>query len=157
MAVVEKPVTAISVANYLLKRHEEKQGEGIDQLKLLKLVYLCHGWYLGYYGAPLVDEAAEAWPYGPVYPSIFANTKKDGRLPVPFPIGDGKLPKFTDQQKEIMDAVHDSYTRLSGLHLMLMSHRRGTPWYKVWTKTNGKRSPIADKLIRRHYEAKANG
>ena len=55
----------ISVANYLLK----KNG-GMQQLKLLKLVYLCHAWHLGILGAPLVNEEAEARSYGPVFPSL---------------------------------------------------------------------------------------
>ena len=38
-----KTVTPISVANALLKKDKD-----LDQLKLMAMVYLCHGWHLGY-------------------------------------------------------------------------------------------------------------
>lgn len=140
----------LAVANYLLKK-----GEELDQLKLLKLVYLCHGWHLGKFGVPLVDETVQAWPYGPVFASIYRETESSGNLPVKFPLNNGEVAKLTRQQKALVDSVYAKYNHLSGGLLMYMSHSQGTPWYKVWAKGDTDDAPIPNRLIKRHYEAKA--
>ena len=72
--------SAMAIANYFLKSYEEK---GIPPLKMQKLVYIAHGWHLALYKEPLVaDEYAEAWEYGPVFPSLHHEFKYRGRLPI---------------------------------------------------------------------------
>jgi len=45
----------LAVANYLIgKAHSE--GDRITVMKLLKLVYIAHGWSLGLTGKPLIGE-----------------------------------------------------------------------------------------------------
>lgn len=153
-----KTHTAISVANYLLKRDKT----GMDKLKLIKLVYLCHAWHLADFGEPLVTEPAEAWGYGPIYPAIYRRTESYGfDEPVKFPLADGSIAKFTKSQKELVDDVHNQYGHLNGFDLMWMSHQDGTPWditwtqvapwYKPWAKIDYK---IPNDLIQRHYLGK---
>ena len=40
-------------------------------MHVLKLVYLCHGWCLGFTGEALINEPVEAWTYGPVVPTVY--------------------------------------------------------------------------------------
>ena len=63
-----------AVANYFLDCAKE-DGESLTLLKLVKLVYLAHGWHLGLTGDPLIKENVEAWRYGPVVPSIYHDLK----------------------------------------------------------------------------------
>ena len=146
-----KAVSPLAVANYLLK----KNG-GMTQLKLLKLVYLCHGWSLGFFDESLVNEEAEAWPYGPIFPSIYRQTRGSGKKPVKFPLGDGEVAQLTKKQAELVDMVYDNYGDLSGNQLMFMSHRKGTPWHKVWVNGKTNDAPIPNTLIHQYYEAKVN-
>lgn len=67
---------AKAVANFFLKRGHP------TQMKLHKLLYYAHGWHLGFTGEPLLDEAIEAWAYGPVVPSIYQELKMLGSAPI---------------------------------------------------------------------------
>ena len=72
--------SAKHVANYFLSNHRDT---GITPLKLQKIVYIAHGWYMANYEDPLVDdEFAEAWPYGPVFPSLYHEFKHVNRRPI---------------------------------------------------------------------------
>ena len=78
--------SAKAVANYFLAKYGK---HGITPLKMQKLVYLSHGWYLAFYDEPLVDdEYAEAWRYGPVFDSLYHEFKHRGRLPITNPARD---------------------------------------------------------------------
>jgi uncharacterized phage-associated protein len=43
----------------------------ITSMKLQKLIYYCQAWHLVRSGAPLFTERIEAWPQGPVVPTVF--------------------------------------------------------------------------------------
>ena len=144
-----KTHSPISVANYLLKK-----GEDLDQLKLIKLVYLCHGWCLGIFDAPLVNETVKATQYGPVFPSLYKASSNITMDPVKPPLGDGKIAKLTKQQKELVDLVFNTYHDLNGVQLMRLSHKDGTPWRRVWLKRPYEYAPIGDELIELHYKEK---
>lgn len=86
------PVKA--VANAFLQI-AEKHDAKLSPLKLQKLVYISHGWHLAIEGQNLVsDEFAEAWQYGPVFPSLYHEFKGAGKGAITSPatdleIGDG--------------------------------------------------------------------
>ena len=77
--------SAFAVANYFLRLGRDS-GEEITPLKIQKLVYIAHGYHLAFTasdnspnGLPLVDdEFAEAWQYGPVFPSLYHHFKRFG-------------------------------------------------------------------------------
>ncbi|MCB0375635.1 MAG: DUF4065 domain-containing protein, partial [Sinomicrobium sp.] len=70
----------VIVANYFLSKY------GVDYhitpMKLVKLVYIAHGWHLGITDNALIDENPEAWKYGPVIPRIYHEFKKFGKNPI---------------------------------------------------------------------------
>ena len=141
----------ISVANYLLK----KNG-GMDRFKLNKLVYLCHAWHLGGFGAPLVNEEAEAWEYGPIYPDLYRQTKKYGDYLVETPVGNGAVAKLGTYQKRMVDVVYNAYRHLHGIQLMRMSHQVGTPWNVVRGENPGIYAKIPNTIIQNYYEERVN-
>src|SRR4051794_9267350 len=69
--------SAKSIANFFIGLAAAK-GEKLSPMKLQKLLYYACGWYAGYTGQPLIDEAIEAWDYGPVIPSIYHEFKRFG-------------------------------------------------------------------------------
>ena len=80
--------SAKAIANYFLEL-AAKHGEKVTPLKIQKLVYIAHGWHLALYEKPLVyDEFAEAWEYGPVFPSIYHEFKHFGGAPIAEPATD---------------------------------------------------------------------
>ncbi len=123
---------ARDVANYLLDL-AHKENKTITPLQMIKLVYYCHGWYLGIYHEPLIQQNVEAWLYGPVIADIYHSCKQYGRQPISEPIrGYGQQQNFTDRQREVMNEVYDKYKNFTGLQLSAYTHREGTPWHTIW-------------------------
>lgn len=149
------PMTPIALANYLLKLAEGNGVEDMTPLKLTKLVYLCHGWYMGVFGDPLVDEEVKAWEKGPAFISIYEAVKGGGNSPVSYPVN-GDITRPHKQQKELIDQVFDSYKHLDGDKMSERTHQPGSPWSLVWKRFPDVNATIPNGLIRKYYEMKAN-
>ncbi len=159
MAFVTTPT--ISVANYFVRK-ALNGGESLTPMKLVKLVYIAHGWRLGLYGEPLLGEAVEAWKYGPVVPSVYHRFKSYGDGPVTrqaylWKEGQMVIPEIEDdlELKEFLDRVWDVYRDFSALQLSTMTHQRDTPWDTIWRQRGGSETRgaiIPDQLIQEHYQ-----
>lgn len=149
------PHGARAVANYLIDQVRQDR-DYLTSMQLLKLVYISHGWSLAFFDRPLVREAVEAWEYGPVIADLYQGVKRWGagpvreRLPGYFAATDG----FSSQEKELVSSVLAAYRHLDGLELSNLTHRRGTPWYKVYYEQGGKKTRhalIPNDLIKEHF------
>jgi uncharacterized phage-associated protein len=70
MMEVPVPYSPLALANEFIVRF--KPGEGIEHMKLQKLVYCANGWWLVFNpNQPLVNKAPEVWKFGPVFPSLY--------------------------------------------------------------------------------------
>ena len=61
---------ATALANFLLDLGDE-EGLALTHMSLHKLIYVGHGWHLAANNQPLVQDAFEAWKYGPVLPTVY--------------------------------------------------------------------------------------
>ena len=149
---MSKPVTPIAVANHLLNK-----GDDIDVLKLIKLVYLCHGWHLAVEGKPLLSEQAQAWRNGPVLPSLYFAVRRFGNNAVTPPIIEGldgiknDVTDLAPAQARVVDEVYRNYKKYDGVDLSELTHEKGTPWYAAWHAGEGRNVTILDEDIRQHY------
>jgi uncharacterized phage-associated protein len=149
------------IANYFLAKAKQ-EGRALTPMQLLKLVYIAHGWFLGYFKKPLICERVQAWRYGPVIKSLYDGLKHYGSGAVRAPLPISSLPWQKENALDIetqglLDSVWNSYSRFSGVQLSTMTHQQGTPWYQAWHEQGGHSqyfAPIDDSLIRRHYEQK---
>lgn len=160
------PYDTLAVANYFLEK-ARGQGQGIDPMKLQKLVYYAHGWHLAITGKPLIDEPVEAWPYGPVIPSLYHEFKHYGRQPIGslatrFDGVEFVAPCLSSGDHEtaaILSRIWETYGRLTGVQLSNLSHEDGSPWQITWDRAEkmGKRRgvDIDDELIKSHFEREA--
>lgn len=136
--------------------HELADGDrSLTPLKLMKLVYIAHGWHLGIYGNSLIDEEVHAWQYGPVFPILYNKISK---------FGSGTVTKIDlkskeknvdldNQEKELINAVWDGYGDLHAFDLSAMTHMDGTPWSKTRSKKGVGRGVVIEKeLIQKYYE-----
>lgn len=149
----------IDISNYFLKKHGQETN--ITPMKLVKLVYISHGWYLGITGNALLDENPEAWKYGPVIPTIYHYFKSFGRDPIKlshFPNDPDVI--IDDGIREFLDAVWSVYGRFTAVELSAKTHEVGTPWHITWNEIlaskNGRfamiSSQIPDSLIKNYYQ-----
>ena len=146
------------VANTFLWKAREDGGVWIDPLKIQKLVYNMHGWYLATTGCPVVGERFEAWPKGPVISSLYQQFKKfrwNGITSYAEDIdpqtGENKalmVPVSDEKFHEVFDAVWTRYKGFSGEDLSALTHAEGTPWSRA--RQEG-RQYISDDDIRAHF------
>lgn len=151
-----------AVANKFIDLAKE-HGEKMTPMKLQKLVYFAHGWYLALTGGkPLIDEKIEAWAYGPVVPSLYHEFKSFGsskidRYAMDFDIeNDFKLiaPKLpTDKELEdFLKKIWNVYGEFTGIQLSNMTHLPNTPWKKVWGEDGVPvNTDISDEIIKEHF------
>lgn len=160
------------IANYFLALGNRDQVP-IDPMKIQKLVYFAHGWYLAIVKKPLVSETVEAWKWGPVIPSLYRCFSKYGRNPITEPATDmtvsllksmppnlGEIPSSADEGAliPILDGVWRAYGSQSGIQLSNLTHLPDTPWEKTWSANEGRQGKdIDDALIQQYFERSING
>ena len=142
-------------ANFFLKKGK-KEDIPITIMKLLKLVYIAHGWALAILENKLGilnGEEVEAWKHGPVIPSLYHEFKHYHNTPIEewsqttidetdngFEL---KAIFFEDADindkkilEEILNTVWESYKEYSAWGLSRKTHESGTPWEKAWKNKN---------------------
>ncbi len=132
----------------------ERQGEDTTPMHLLKLTYLCHGWSLGYFSRKLINEAVEAWRYGPVIPSIYHAYKVFRSQPVTGEVTNHES-TFGPKELTLIRRVLKAYQDYDALDLSAITHTAGTPWDQIYKK--GRRTVnqvIPNEVIEAYYKAR---
>lgn len=148
-----------AIANYFLDKASH-EGRALTPMQLLKLVYIAHGWNLGYQRGPLFGEQVEAWQYGPVIRSLYHSIKHYGSGAVTSKISDYFAPtqSVDPTTASLLDAVWQGYSHYSGLQLSTLTHQPNTPWDITRKASQGARDAVIDNaVIKRHYEEKIRG
>lgn len=153
---------SINIANYFVEK-SIWYGSEMTPMKLLKLTYIAHGWFLGINSKPLINEQAEAWQYGPVIRSVYDAFKHHKTADI------NKLEFHSITQKReyeelkkdedissFLDSVWEVYKDFNGMQLSDLTHQNDTPWSKTVDENGGFRgnSIISNKSIAEHYQAK---
>lgn len=141
---------ARSVANELIKLSLANKRP-LTPMQIIKLVYLCHGWMLGLYGRPLVQQTAEAWRYGPVFYDLYQALKGFGSNVVTDLIPDAPTEQFDEQERDLIRQVYNKYGRLSGIRLSNITHLDGSPWHKTWAHYGEQSAPISNDMIAEYF------
>lgn len=119
-----------AIANRFVGKSYEA-GKNLTIMPLVKLVYIAHGWTLGYTGKPLICDTVEAWRHGPVVPQVYHAFRPQGII-IGAPAIDGKgRPYFTEVnevEEEIISNVYKDYSGFSPFQLSALTHNEGTPW-----------------------------
>ena len=141
-------------------------GGRLTPLQVIKLAYISHGYALAIHDKPLINEAVEAWRFGPVIPSIYHKAKRYGGDQIPrllycgTGVGDKTAirerkdffrSRVGDQTCGLLDRILEVYGKLSGLDLIRITHVDGSPWRRCYVR--GKRHiRIPDREIQMHYK-----
>lgn len=115
------------IANYFLAKYND--GQNITPMKIIKLVYIAHGWYLGITDTALIDENPEAWKYGPVIPSLYHQYKRYGSSPIEK--YNGAFILGSNEDENFLDRIWEVYGNYSGLELSAKTHQENSPWFRV--------------------------
>lgn len=150
---IESP---LAIANYFIQKAND-ECLSMTPMKLLKLVYISHGWHLAVYNTPLIEEPILAWQYGPVVPSVYQqfkiygntnitdtgfiiNAKREMQVPIP-----------EKSKWDFLDKVWNVYKNFTGIELSAMTHRKNTPWDIIYNSGHGENNIIPNSLIMDHY------
>ncbi|WP_156921735.1 Panacea domain-containing protein [Desulfovibrio inopinatus] len=133
---MQKP---LAVANELISI-AKAEGNSPTQMKLQKLLFFAHGWYLALKDEPLLSEDIQAWPYGPVIPSVYHELKIYGRNTITslatevvqnqsgLTLEPPRVNDPTGYTQSFLRKIWDAFGSYSGLELSKMTHMEGTPW-----------------------------
>ncbi len=119
------------IANRFLALAKES-GDSLTAMQLLKLVYIAHGWFLGLYGKPLIEDEVQAWQYGPVIPRLYNRIRRFKAAPVEGPIAPVGTESLSSEEESIIRQVYDLYGSRTGPELSRMTHAAGTPWRLIY-------------------------
>lgn len=158
---------ALLIADYLLAHRKQE----LTTLHVVKLTYICHGWHLGLYGVPLINEKVEAWKYGPVIKTVYDVFKKYHAGVITHMAScntdlsdvekvkeweDAMFCNVASKQKTVLDKVLDAYGDLSASTLIKITHRDDSPWARCYVK-GMPYSLIPDYITQSYYKALADG
>lgn len=147
-----------SIANYFIELARQS-GEPLDPMKLQKLMYYAHGWYAGYTGSPLINETVEAWPFGPVIPSLYYEFKKYGSSQIREKAKDMINGQYcevpipgTPSLLGFLNNIWNSYGKFTGIALSEMTHAQGSPWAQTTAECpNVRGADIPFERIAQHF------
>ena len=160
------PYPATAIANEFI---ELSSGNSLSPMKLMKLVYFAHGWYLALTGKPLISERIEAWQFGPVISRLYQEFKQYGSenftqpsLELDFSDGrpglhesrvhEGADPTENEEVLDLIRQVWEIYGKHSAVKLSNATHMPGTPWSKTYR--DGARSlVISNELIEQYFKS----
>ena len=157
-----------AIANEFIKL-AKAESRPLTNMQLQKLPYVAHGWSLALLGDGLVGVSPTAFPYGPVYRSLYEALKRygsgevtdfihemDGTGAQEFGAPPGEVVKttLTPDETKLINAVWNSYKKFSGYQLSNMTHQADSPW-TITTKEQGSFSDIPNSLIQTHFLALA--
>ncbi|CAI9119543.1 Panacea domain-containing protein [Brytella acorum] len=144
--------TANAVANRFLELAENDNSQ-LTPMQVLKLVYMAHGWMLGLYHRPLIDQRIEAWRYGPVIPTLYDAMRHFRSSPVT-----GRLPAndniLDPSESDVVEQVYRNYGHLSGIALSRLTHQSGTPWEQTY-RGDFMGDEIPNDVIEAYYAGRA--
>lgn len=142
------PYKAENVAHYLVflasRENQEKQREGVTNLKLQKVLYLSQAYYLAKLGKPLFAEKLEAWELGPVIPEVYRKRKHYGSKPI---ISEKDKSILVEKDKETLKGLWDTFGGYSASRLVDVVHSH-TPWKEAYVSVN---KVISQKAIKDYY------
>ena len=158
------PYSAKAVANLFLDL-ANAESVCISPMQMVKLVYLAHGWNLGFTNNALINEEVEAWQYGPVIDSLYHEFKQFGSGTIREPavsysfdkeslemkVEKPQIPDSDNYTKTLIRNVWQAYKKYTGPQLSNITHMQGTPWEQTF-RPHVRNILISDDVIAEHYK-----
>ena len=153
---------SIALANYFIERSKSESKE-ITVLKLIKLVYIAHGYLLALMEKSYLNsryDRVEAWKLGPVIPTVYHTFKYNANNPITEKgyvcILENDEPKFVvptvdSSANPVLDFVWKRYGKMTSSDLVSLLHEKGTPWHYCYKE--GQNVVIPDLDTKLYYSA----
>ncbi len=119
------PISPLAAA----RRMCERSDWTLTNLQLQKMLYLAQLLYMGKTGERLINGTFEAWDYGPVLPSVYAEARSFGSKPIGFGFTMGSRVPEGDRAATLDDA-YDQLSGMSAGQLVAITHWKDGAWAK---------------------------
>jgi len=158
-----------AVANEFISISLDKETNDLTPMKMQKLVYFAHGWFLALTDESLISEAVQAWEFGPVVPSLYRGFREYGNQPITSLVSDTKWDKTSKQvglthprlsgeigssaefAKALVQKIWDTYGKYSPARLSNATHVPGSPWQRVY-QPGVRGLSIPNELIKEYFK-----
>lgn len=145
----------VAIANYFIN----KKATGLTVMQVLKLSYIAHGFKLGLDWGAMSNEAAQAWQYGPVFPSIYHTFKNVNLYSIKKPALDSANEvidsNFDDHDVKVLNLIYELYGDVEAWRLSRLTHQPGTPWHTAYHKNGGSITQgveLDDAEVQQHFK-----
>ena len=153
--LIKSPYTAENVAKHFIYLASQvfvgdnKEREGITNLKLQKILYFAQAYYLAKLGKPLFGDAIEAWKYGPVVSSVYNKYRRHESNTI---ISEADDSNISSEDKDNLKRIWDLFGGYSAGRLVDIAHAH-TPWKEAFESKN---KEISHKAIGEYYKPLLN-
>lgn len=148
---------AAAVANELILTAYGDESR-LSARKLLSLVYLAHGWHLGYHHSPLLNEPILATQHGPSVGSLEQWLRPGSKLDIRALLiqRDGSSPRMANPARMLnhLEVLWTVYGRMTADQIHRIICMRDSPWWTTWhARDPGAETAVVipDELIYSHF------
>jgi uncharacterized phage-associated protein len=136
-------------------------GARLSHMKLQKLVFFVHAWGLALHGESHLSERPQAWPYGPVFETLYHQLKEFGSSDVAVYLKQmnpqtGRIEALIPSREDaglwdLLEQVWKRYGHFSAIELSALTHEPGGPWE---ASRNAQQLTLSDDQVKSHYRGK---
>ncbi len=134
-------MNALDVANFFIEMTNADEEGCMTNLKLNKLVYFAQAWSLAKLNKSLFEEDIQAWPHGPVIPSVYRAFSPCGRERIAETAGEYDDNIYSDEERDLLLDVLEKYCSYSALGLRALTHKKGSAWFQSYSETRTNKIP----------------
>lgn len=139
----------LDISRYIIDYSHQKEGYGISNLKLQKLLYFVQAYFLATKKEKCFPERIVAWDIGPINLETYREYKKYGSCSIPNISNDEERPYINDFDKKLIEAVVDIFAEWSAPDMTKLSQDQ-KPWYDYYMP--GKENVIPAEAIKEYFE-----
>lgn len=147
----QKIYNSVDFAKYMVIKANERAID-MNMTKTQKLLYIAYGAQLALADERLFEEHPQAWPYGPVFPTVRNKLLKSDFAKMS--IDNDKLQEFRDDAhcNSLIEFVFKGFKLWTASQLTIWSHQEGSPW-ELTTRNIGFKwgDEIPDTYIKEYF------
>jgi uncharacterized phage-associated protein len=140
-------------AEYLINEGKKRELD-LDQMQIMKLTYICHGFFLAK-DLNVIDETPRTWLQGPVYPSIafWLKDNKDA-LKSPTQCSQTTIDQIErGEGKSLVDKALNHFGSWTGAELSTWTHEPGSPWERELFRAAEIDTPLNLNEMKNYFKA----
>ena len=146
-------LTSLQYSKLLKYLAFERHQVVLNKTQVNKLLFICYGCYLAEKKVRLFSEAPHAWPFGPVFPTVY---RKFESISFPVYFTQDELDAFHQNEYALLLCAQtiDKFCHVGAYDLSAWSHKDGSPWYKtVFSETPVKwNKEINNEVIEEYFK-----